>query len=116
MNNELFTLKPNLKQFYGRTITKETKFDEYTEDKKVHQVLENLVLITEINEESEFEGIKSIEYSKLTQKMPENTILIWDEYQGYIVPNVPVYKLKDLEEEIRTIKGIYKENTDINPR
>ena len=28
MNNELFTIKPNLKQYYGRTITKEVEFDE----------------------------------------------------------------------------------------
>ena len=31
MNNELFTIKPNLKQFYGRTVTKEMEFDETTE-------------------------------------------------------------------------------------
>jgi hypothetical protein len=35
--------------------------------------------------------------------------------QGYIVPNVPMYKLRDLEVEIKEIKDIYKDNTDINP-
>jgi hypothetical protein len=35
--------------------------------------------------------------------------------EGYIVPNVAMYKIKDLEEEIRTIKDIYKDNTDMNP-
>ena len=34
---------------------------------------------------------------------------------GYIIPNVPMYKLKHLEEEIKEIKNIYKDNTDINP-
>ena len=116
MNNELFTVKPNLKQYYGRTITKETEFDEYNEDKTVHQTLKDLVLKTVIERESEFSGIKSTEHSELTQELPENTVLIWDERDGYIIPNVPMYKLKDLEEEIQDVKGIYKDNTDINPK
>ena len=115
MNNELFIIKPNLRQFYGRTVTKETKFDEKTEDGEVHQTLENLILTTEINKESEFDGIKSMEYSKLIQELKEGTKLIWDEKEGYIIPNVPVYKLKDLEEEIKDVKEVYKDNTDINP-
>lgn len=116
MNNELFTIKPSLKQHYGRTITKDTDFDEYNDDKTVHQTLKDLVLTTEINKESEYDGIKSTEYSKLTQIVPEGTILIWSENEGYIIPNVPVYKLKDLEKEIEEIKEIYKDNTDINPK
>lgn len=115
MNNELFTIKPTLKQFYGRTITKDTKFDEKTEDGEIHQTLDNLTLTTEINKESEYDGIKSMEYSKLIQELKEGTILIWDEKEGYIIPNVPVYKLKDLEKEIEEVKEIYKDNTDINP-
>jgi hypothetical protein len=51
----------------------------------------------------------------LTQELPENTILIWDEKNGYIIPGTPVYKIKDLEEEINAIKEIYKDNTDMNP-
>ena len=115
MNNELFTIKPNLKQYYGRTVTKDTKFDEKTEDDRVHQTLENLVLKTEVNSETEYNGIKSTENSVLTQELPENTILIWDEKNGYIIPGTPVYKIKDLEEEINAIKEIYKDNTDMNP-
>ena len=116
MNNELFTIAANLKQFYGRTITKEMEFDETTEDGKVHQVLKDLVLTTELNSETEYEGIKSTEHSTLTQELPEGTILIWDEHQGYIIPNIRFYKLKDLEKEIKQIKKIYKDNTDINPK
>lgn len=116
MNNELFTIKPSLRQYYGRTITKETEFDEYIDDKTVHQTLKDLILTTEINKENEYDGIKSIEYSKLTQIIPEGTILIWSETDGYIIPNVPVYKLKDLEKEIKEIKEIYTDNTDINPK
>jgi hypothetical protein len=32
------------------------------------------------------------------------------------VPNVPMYKLKDLEAEIAQIREIYKDNTDMNPK
>lgn len=115
-NNELFIVRPNLHQHYGRTVTKEMEFDEYTEDKTIHQTLKNLVLTTEINKENEFEGVKSTEHSVLTQELPEGTILIWNELDGYIMPNVAVYKMKDLEEEIKQIKEIYKDNTDINPK
>lgn len=115
MNNELFTIKPNLKQFYGKTITKETKFDETTENKQIHQTLSDLVLTTEITRESEYNGIISKEQSILTQTLPEGTVLIWNENDGYIIPGTKVYKLKDLEQEIKEIKNIYKDNTDINP-
>lgn len=116
MNNELFTIAPNLKQFYGRTVTKEMEFDESTEDGRVHQVLKDLVLTTELKSESEYEGIKSTEHSTLTQELPEGTILIWDEHQGYIIPNLKFYKISDLEKEVKQIKKIYKDNTDMNPK
>lgn len=107
--NELFTIVPNLHQYYGRTVTKEMEFDEYTDDKTVHQTLKDLLLTTEINKESEYEGVKSTEHSVLTQELPENTILIWNEQQGYVIPDRRVYKLKDLKEEIKQIEDIYKE-------
>lgn len=115
MNNELFTVKPSLNQHYGRTVTKEMEFDETTENKEVHQTLKDLVLTTTINKEWEYNGIKNKLQSVQTEEVPEGTILIWNEQMGYIVPNVPMYKLKDLEEEIAQIKEIYKDNTDINP-
>ena len=114
-NNELFTVKPSLTQYYGRTVTKETKFDEKTDNGEIHQTLENCVLTTEINKEWEHSGIKNTLHSVQTETLPEGTVIIWDESLGYIVPDVSVYKLKDLEEEINQIKEIYKDNTDINP-
>ena len=115
-DNELFIVRPSLKQHYGRTVTKEMEFDEYTEDKTVHQTLKDLVFTTEIHREDEFNEVKSVEDSKVTLELPEGTILIWNELDGYIIPNVAVYKMKDLEEEIKDIKRIYKNNTDINPK
>ena len=107
--NELFIITPSLRQYYGRTVTKDMTFDEYTDDKTVHQTLKDLVLTTEINKESEYNGIKSTEKSILTQELPEGTILIWNEVTGYILPDRQVYKLKDLKEEIAQIEEIYKE-------
>lgn len=114
-NNELFTVKPSLRQYYGRTVTKDTEFDEKNEKGDVHQIMKNGVLTTEVNKEWEAAGIKSTLKSVLTEEIPEGTVLIWSEEDGYIVPNVAMYKLKDLEEEIGTVKEIYKDNTDINP-
>lgn len=115
MNNELFTVKPSLNQYYGRTVTKDLKFDERTENGEIHQTLENCVLTTEINRTWTQGDIKNTLHSVQTEELTEGTILIWSELEGYIVPNVPMYKLRDLENEIRDIKEIYKDNTDINP-
>lgn len=108
MKEELFTIKPNLHQFYGRTLKKDTEFDEYTEDKTVHQTLKDLVMTTEVNNESEFNGIKSVETSKMVQTFPEGTVLIWDEQQGYIVPHVQMCTLNEITEEIAQLEEIYK--------
>lgn len=116
MNNELFTVKPSLTQYYGRTVTKDMEFDEYTDDKEVHQTLKKLTLTTKIDKEWKEGEIESTLHSVQTEKLKEGTILIWNEQMGYIVPNVPMYKIKDLEEEIRDIKNIYSDNTDINPK
>lgn len=115
MNNELFTVKPSLNQYYGRTVTKEMEFDETTENGEIHQTLKDCVLTTEINREWTQGGINNTLHSTQTEELPEGTIIIWSELQGYIVPNVAMYKLKDLEAEIADIKEAYKDNTDINP-
>lgn len=115
MNNELFTVKPSLSQYYGRTVTKELEFDETTENGEIHQTLKNCVLTTEINREWKQGDIKNTIHSVQTEELPEGTIIIWSELQGYIVPNVAMYKLRDLGAEIKDIKEAYKDNTDINP-
>ena len=106
--NELFTVKPSLKQYYGRTVTKDLKFDECTDNGEIHQILKDLVLTTIIKRETEYEGVKSTEESTLKQELPEGTVLIWNECDGYIIPNVAVYKLGDLKDEIAQVEEIYK--------
>jgi hypothetical protein len=114
MNNELFTVKPSLSQYYGRTVYKDTEFDEKTENGEIHQTLKNCVLTTEINRKWKQGEIENELHSVQKEILPEGTVIIWSELQGYIVPNVPMYKLRDLEAEIAEIKEIYKDNTDIN--
>lgn len=114
-NNELFTVRPSLKQYYGRTVTKELEFEETNESGEVVQTLKNCVLTTKVKKTWEHGEIKNTLESVLTEELPEGTVLIWTEQEGYIVPDVPMYKLHDLEEEIRQVKEIYHENTDINP-
>lgn len=106
--HELFTIKPSLHQYYGRTVTKEMEFDESTDDKTVHQTLKDLLLTTEVIKESEFNGVKSTEKSILTQEIPEGTILIWNEQMGYILPDREVYKLSELKQEVEDTLDIYK--------
>ncbi len=115
MNNELFTVKPSLNQYYGVTVHKDTELDEWTDSKEIHQTLKDCVLTTEISKKWTVGKIENEIHSTQTEKLPDGTVIIWSELEGYIVPNVPMYKLKDLEEEIAQIKDIYKDNTDINP-
>lgn len=104
---EFYTVKPNLKQIYGKKITKDTEFDEWTEDKTVHQILKNCKLTTIVNSEYETQGLKVKENSKTEVEYPEGTILIWNEQIGYITPQVQVCTLDEIEKEIKEFKGIY---------
>jgi hypothetical protein len=115
MNNELFMIKPSLTQYYGRTVTKEMAFEEKTDNGEVRQTLKDCVLTTYIDKTWELNGVKNVLHSVQTEELPEGTVIIWSEEQGYIVPNVQMYKLRDLEEEIAEIRDIYRDNTDINP-
>lgn len=110
---EYYTIKPNLKQLFGRKVTKSLEFDEYTDDKKVHQVLKECILTTTIKNEDvkEFVGLGKVttnEETTITQNLPEGIILIWSEESGYIIPDIQMTTLEALKEEIEVIQGIYK--------
>lgn len=106
---EFYCARPNLKQLFGRKITNELEFDEYTEDKSIHQTLKNRILTTIVDKEYEQMGCKIKEYSKTEVEYPEGTILIWSEEVGYILPHIEVCTLEQIEEDIKDFKGIYKE-------
>ena len=113
---EYYRLKPRLKQFFGRKVNKSLKFDEWTEDKKVHQVLDNLVLTTKIKDKrkmtvlinAEEKEIMTEETSTIKQKLPSGIILIWDEKAGYIIPQYEMTTIEEVEEDVKAIKEVYR--------
>lgn len=106
---EFYTVKPNLKQIYGRKITKDLTFDEWTKDKTVHQILKDCTLTTIINNEYEVNGLKVKEESKTVVTYPDGFVLIWNEKIGYVTPQVQVCTLDEIRKEVDEIDGIYKE-------
>lgn len=103
---EYFVVKPSVKLFGGIKVDKETEFDVYNDDKSVHQTMKDLKLITEVSRESEYNGIKSKEESKLTTEIPEGTVIIWGEDTGYIIPNYHMVKVEDAIKSLEQIKDI----------
>lgn len=105
---EYYTLRPNLKQIYGKKVTKNTAFNEKTEDGTVTQEFKNLTLITRINKKNKVGQYEIEEKSEMKVKVPEGTILIWDEQEGFIVPQYQMCTLDELQKEIEDIQDIYK--------
>ena len=105
---EYYTLRPNLKQIYGKKVTKDTTFNEKTEDGTVTQEFKNLTLITKINKKNKVGQYEIEEKSEMKVKVPEGTILIWDEQEGFIVPQYQMCTLDELQKEIEDIQDIYK--------
>lgn len=106
---EYYTLKPNLKQMYGKKVTKDTVFTEKTEDGTVEQEFKDLTLTTTIKKEMEQGGFKIVEESTMKVTVPEGTVLIWNEQEGFIVPQYQMCTLEELKEEIDNIQAIYTE-------
>ena len=106
---EYYTLRPNLKQIYGKRVTKETEFEEKTEDGTVTQTFKDLVLTTNIKKEMEQGEFKWEENSTIKVTVPEGSILIWNEQEGFIVPQYQMCTLEDVEEDIKNIKEIYEQ-------
>lgn len=121
---EYYTLRPSLKQYFGRKVNKALKFDEWTEDKKVHQTLNDLELVTELSDErsikllvnGEEKTITTEEKSVIKQKLVTGVILIWDETQGYIIPPYQMSTLSEIEEELKAMKDAYSEVKDDSKR
>lgn len=110
---EYYTLKPNLKQYYGIKVDENTTFDEKTEDGSISQHFENLTLTTHVEREKEKDDkypfdIKEV--SEMTVKMPSGTILIWDEKEGFVISNYEMTTLSEIVEEVEKTKEIYKDS------
>ena len=117
---EYYTVKPNLKQLFGRKVTKDLEFDEYTEDKRVHQTLKDCILTTYITNEEKGsvygvkEKVVTKEETKIIQTIPEGVILIWSEKSGYIIPDIQMTTLEELKKEINEISNIYNKAGEEN--
>lgn len=107
---EYFIVNPSTKLFGGIKVTKNTEFETYNDDKTVHQTLKDLVLITEIKRENNYNGIKSTEESKMVTKLPENIVLIWGEQEGYMIPN---YVMVKPSEAIKMFKKLDRTTREI---
>ena len=113
---EYYTLRPSLRQFFGRKVNKTLEFDEYTEDKKIHQTLKDLILTTEIKDTRKIEmlvngkteTLESEEISVVKQKLVTGVILIWDEKQGYIIPGYQMATLDEIENDLKAMKEAYR--------
>ncbi len=110
---EYYTLKPNLKQIYGKKVTKDTVFTEKTEDGTVEQEFKDLTLTTRIKKEMEQGGFKIVEESTMSVTMPEGTVLIWNEQEGFIVPQYQMCTLEELKEQINDIENVYNNEENV---
>ena len=104
---EYYTLKPNLKQIYGKKVNKDTVFTDKTEDGTVEQEFKNLTLTTRIKKSNTVGEYEISEESIMIVKVPEGTILIWNEQEGFIIPQFQMCTLEELKEEINDMQEIY---------
>lgn len=100
---EYYVVSPSTKLFGGIKVDKNTLFDTYNDNKTVHQTFRNGKLTTHIKRETNFNGIKSTETSNLVTEVPEGIVLLWDEQNGYIIPNYHMVKVSDA---IKTLQGV----------
>lgn len=110
---EYYTVRPNLKQIYGKKVNKDTTFTERTEDGIVEQEFKDLTLTTRIKKVEEVGDFKIEEESVMKVTVPEGTILIWSEQEGFIVPQFQMCTLEELKEQIADIEGIYNETDPV---
>lgn len=105
---QYYVVQPSTRLFGGIKVDKDTQFDTYNDDKTVHQVFRNGKLTTHIKKETEYNGIKSVETSKLVTEVPEGIVLIWDEETGYIIPNYHMVRPEEAVKMLENIEGITK--------
>lgn len=105
---EYFTLRPNLKQLYGKKVDRTTVFSDKTEDGTVTQEFKDLTLTTNINQEYTQGEYTVKQETKIITTVPEGCILIWDEKEGFIIPQYQMCTLDDVKEDIKDLEEIYK--------
>ena len=103
---ERFLLEPTYTPLFGLTVTKDTVIDDYTDDKKVHQTIKDLVLTTIVKDTIKNEDYEMTEDSKLVMKLKEGTRLLWTQTEGYILPKQPLVTRNEIRENLNNLEGI----------
>lgn len=117
---EKYVFKPNLQFFDGYIVKEKDKegniikkelIDETIEDEdtnqKIHvkQKVDGLTLITDIESEIDIFGVRTKEKSHLESTYKENTILIYNEGEGYIYPKMKVCTVDDAIGYLKLLEG-----------
>lgn len=104
MKYELFVDHPNLELHRGIQVTAETV--EHYENDRVKQVLENLMLETDITETGT-NGVNTYESSShITIHLNEGDILLFDEGRGYYMPSYPKTTIAQAIEDITSLAAV----------
>lgn len=101
---ERYMIKPHYYQFLGVTVTKDTDIDDVTEDGRVHQTIKGTKFITEIKDKKEQDGIKIKEHSKLEIDLKEGMRLIWQDGQGYVLPEFEPKSVEEVKQDLECLK------------
>lgn len=105
---EYYVVQPSIKTFGGIKVEKDTSFEVWNDDKTVHQTFKDGKLKTEVKREMNFNNIRSVESSVMDTEVPIGTILLWDESNGYIIPNYIMLKPEEARDLLDKIVGITK--------
>ena len=109
---EYYVYQPSLKQIYGKKVDKKTEFTEKTEDGRVEQTFKDLTLTTHVKSKTKQGKFQIEEDSTMKIKVPSGTILLWDETNGFVIPQYVPTTLEDLKKEIEDIQEIYNGGGD----
>lgn len=104
MKHELFVEQPVLDLKEGIKVSAETELS-YTND-KVHQVLRDLVLETNLEDEGG-NGLNTYKSkTQVTINLNPGDILLFDENRGYYMPPYPVTSIDDAISDINSLSDI----------
>lgn len=105
-NLERFILQPSIKVFPGLTVYTDTEF-EYKND-VVEQSLKDLVLITKVKKETDYNGLKTTEKSTIKTVLKERIQLIMSEEEGYIISPYKMSTIEDAIDDLKELQKIYE--------
>ena len=94
---EKFYIVPDITEYKGLRVQKDTKLEYKTET--IEQVLENLTLVTIMNDKGDGYDSKSIVHVYLS----EEDILLFDEKRGYFKPGVTMQSAEEIINDFKAL-------------